>query len=466
MKKIISVGFDIPGYADDYKPYTSSQSLLDADIVVFEPDFSNYSYYDSYQGKPSFSENESFRLKEDTRHWHSEISTALQDGKTVLVFMGQYEEVFVHTGQKQYSGTGRNTRVTNLVSSYNNYEFLPVDIPGLIPKEGTELKFNNNGIFTTFWSEFKERIKYESYIDGKIETPLFFTKTGNKPVGGLFRVGKGNLVLLPPVRYPEKFTKYEKEESFWTDEAVKFGKRLIQVLVDIDNALRGSVETSPPPDWVAQKEYRLKLETELKKKIDNISKKIETFTTEKNTLLDSLHKEMELKNLIYEKGKPLENAIIKALEILGYKAENYDDGSLEIDQIIVSPEGERYIGEAEGKDNGAINIDKFRQLESNIQEDLQKEEVSDPAIGILFGNGFRVIRPEKREEQFTDKCIKNAERLNAILVRTSDLFEVVRYVRENSDKKFAKECRKAILESRGKIVKFPEIDYSKNKKKS
>lgn len=68
--------------------------------------------------------------------------------------------------------------------------FLPVQIPSLIPKEGMEIKFNNNPIFSTFWNEFRNFLKYESYIDGKIDSPLFFTKTGNKPLGGLFRLGK------------------------------------------------------------------------------------------------------------------------------------------------------------------------------------------------------------------------------------------------------------------------------------
>lgn len=236
------------------------------------------------------------------------------------------------------------------------------------------------------------------------------------------------------------------------------------MLIDIDSALRGNVETTPPPDWVRKKEYKIKSETGLKRKIDSVSEKIKGLTAEKNTLLNRLQQETSLRNLLFEKGKPLENAIINALEILGYKAEQYDDGSLEIDQVIVSPEGERFIGEAEGKDNSAINIDKFRQLESNIQEDLQRDEVTEPAIGIIFGNGYRLISPGQRREQFTEKCIKNAKRLNVVLVRTPDLFKVARYVKENNDKKFATQCRKAILESRGGIAKFPEIRYSKNKK--
>jgi len=456
MKKIISVGFDIPG-SEDYQPYTSSQSLLDADVIVFQPDFDDYTYHKDYQGKPACDENESFRLTEDTRHWKAEISTALQEGKTVFVFMCQYKEVFIHTGKKEYSGTGRNARVTNMVSSYNNYNFLPVSIPSLIAKEGTELKFNNNSIFTTFWNEFKGYIKYESYMEGKIDAPLFFTKTGNKPVGGLFHVGKGNLVLLPPVRYPEDFATYKDMEVFWTEDAIRLGKRLIQALIDIDNALRDTIETSPPPEWIAEEKYVLKSELELKSKIDAVSHEIEILVSEKNTLVDALQHDVRLKNLLFEKGKPLETAIIYALEILQYKAENYDDGFLEIDQVIIAPEGERYIGEAEGKDTSAINIDKFRQLESNIQEDLQREEITEPAIGILFGNGFRLIPPQEREEQYTEKCIKNAERLNAVLIRTSDLFNIAKYIKENKDDSLAKECRKAILESRGKIVTFPAI---------
>ena len=449
-KKIISIGFNIPGYSKDYHRYNSSQSLLDADIVVFEPSFSCYSKNSTYEGKEYFGENTSFIIREHTEHWHSEIRTALKEGKTVFVFMCQYKEIFVYNG--------KDVQRRDTVILYNNYEFLPIPTPPLIPKKGAEITFSGNSLFVTFWSKFKKHIKYECYFNEKIETPLFFTKTGKKPVGGLFRQGKGNLVLLPPVRYSkEKFTEYNEEgNKIWIKEAIGFGERLVQILLDIDSALRSSTEASPPPDWTKESKYRLKSETELTEKINTISEKIEKLEQEKNTLSNTLQKEKKLKDLLFEKGKPLEDAVIEALRILGYEAENYDDGNLELDQVIIGPDGERYIGETEGKDKSSINIEKFRQLESNIQEDLQREEVSNPAIGVLFGNGFRIVHPEKREEQFTEKCIKNAERVNAILVRTSDLFKVAKYIRESNDEKFAEKCREAISESRGKIVEFPE----------
>lgn len=123
--------------------------------------------------------------------------------------------------------------------------------------------------------------------------------------------------------------------------------------------------------------------------------------------------------------------------------------------MIISPEGDRFIGESEGKDNTAINVDKFRQLSSNIQEDAQRSEINTPAIGILFGNGYRLTQPEKRAEQFTEKCINLAQKFNHILIRTSDLFHAAKLIKDHKDDTLAESCRNAIKNSCGKIVEFP-----------
>jgi hypothetical protein len=86
-----------------------------------------------------------------------------------------------------------------------------------------------------------------------------------------------------------------------------------------------------------------------------------------------------LQDLLFEQGKPLENAVTKALRILGFEAENYDDGELELDQVITNSEGHRYIGECEGKDNKDIDITKFRQLLESLNADFDREEVEEKA---------------------------------------------------------------------------------------
>ncbi|BAQ44246.1 hypothetical protein [Methylobacterium aquaticum] len=102
---------------------------------------------------------------------------------------------------------------------------------------------------------------------------------------------------------------------------------------------------------------------------------------------------LEFSHLLYETGKRLELAIEKALRLMGYNVETLRIGDLEIDHVIVGPSGIRMIGESEGKDNSAIDVTKFRQLESNIGEDLEREEITEPAKGVLFGNGFRLTPP-------------------------------------------------------------------------
>ncbi len=461
MKNIISVGFQIPGYSDNYISFRSNKSLLDADIVIFSPDISIYktdTWNSTYQGKRSLSENASFDLITDSKHWKNEILYLLNEGKNVFIIFSDYEEVFIYTGQKTFSGTGRNQKTTNMVTLTNNYTFLPVLLPAIIPKSGNEIKYLGHPIFATFWNEFKEYLSFGSYLDGDISEPLFSTKNANKPVGGIFKVKKGNLILLPNIVYDQdEFTTYKGDKSYWNKKGLVFGNRLVALIVDIDKSLCSINEITPPPDWVNSEEYKLQIEDKIEKEINEIHNQIECLTNSKSQLYIDLQNEKLIKGLVYEKGKPLENAIILALKYLGYQAENYDDGIDEFDQIIISPEGNRFIGEAEGKDKSAINIDKFRQLEGNIQQDFSKDNVSQPAIGILFGNGFRLTPPENREIQFTEKCLKNAERLNVILVQTMDLFKIIRYIKSNDNEKFKQECRNAIISSRGKVVKFPTI---------
>ena len=85
------------------------------------------------------------------------------------------------------------------------------------------------------------------------------------------------------------------------------------------------------------------------------------------------------------------------------------------------------------------------------------EEVQEKAFGILFGNADRLKEPGKRNLDFTDKCKSGAEREKIALIKTIDLFAVAKYLNENDDKTFQKDCRDAIHKGLGKIVEFPEI---------
>jgi len=459
-KQIFTIGYIIPTFDKNYVDFYDEISLMDADILLISPDsftprgdWINFTTSDdgcyNVSGSKTYKQKISF-LRKETEDY-------LNAGKNVFVFLTK-EEKYQLANSVSSERRGQNTFHTEM---YSNYNFLPINIGILTSASGKQIEFSGNPLFSDFYEKFKKNLEYQLYIESPSGAQVIFTgKEKTKILGAIYKVKNGHLVVLPFIKYDErKFTKYKGKEKkeYWTEEATQFGKALVKVFVDIDKALHKGGDRTPPPDWTSEMDFQLVQEQVLKKEIEKKSKEIDKLILQKNELLIKIDQEARLRDLLFEKGKILENAINIALEILGYKAENYNDGNLELDHVITSPEGDRFIGEAEGKDTSAINIDKFRQLTVNIQEDLQRKEVENPATGILFGNGFRLTKPSERSEQFTIKCINTVKSSNCILVRTTDLFHVAKYVKELNSKTFAKSCRDTIKNSLGKIVEFPTL---------
>lgn len=473
--KFVTVGYEIPG-EHEYIPLDSDVSLLDADVILIQPEIpsSYHSYRETeYQGKPTLGQSGSFKMVQQTAHWRSEIKTALEHGKTVIVFLAKPEEAWVYTGEKQYSGTGRNQKVTNIVKPVSSYDMFPVNLGKIVPRQGREIRMASDAsALASYWSEFKSASPYQLYLDGCPLKAALLTKAGDKAVGVMAKVeGGGHLIMVPPVQFDEDEFLTESEEGedeegqgddesggpYWNEKGIAFGARLVAALLRLDQELRGDRGRTPPPDWAALPEFRLAKEVELETKLADLRRRMTELRLETDTLTANLVAEGGLRRLLFATGADLEEALLDALRLLGYTAENIREGDSEFDAVFVSPEGERYIGEAEGKDNKALNIDKLSQLERNIQEDFAREEVSAPARGVLFANAHRLLPPTSRPAFFTDKCLSGAARSRIALVRTPDLFAVSRYLRENDDPEFARACRAAIASGEGTVVAFPAM---------
>jgi hypothetical protein len=265
----------------------------------------------------------------------------------------------------------------------------------------------------------------------------------------------GGLILLPDLDFerPEFFEESD-DELVWTDAARQFGARLVSSLVAVDKQWHAEVETTPEPAWATLPVYAFPGERRLQSELLKAEHLAEEAWTRVDGLKDELASAGHLRALLFEKGKPLENAIIEALKLLGFDAQPYKDGGSEFD-VVFKRDGGRLLGEAEGKDNKAVNVDKLRQLAMNIHEDLEREEVSSPAKGVLFGNGFRLQPPNARGFQFTDKCISAARSQSTALVATSVLFFSAQYLSEHSDEDYKACCRDALLNGIG-LVTLPD----------
>ncbi|WP_126652348.1 hypothetical protein [Chryseobacterium aureum] len=456
MKDIISIDYQL--FLDEVKliDFETKHSLSDADIIICKPYIAiPYGYHSSYRGKTSYNLDVSSKIKDFAIHWNKEINSALDAGKNIFIFLNEIQDFYLDTGRRDTSGTGKNQKVTNIVENFHNYKILPFNLE-IHNSKGEKIVIKNN-LVKTFVENFKNILSYEAYIESKdVEIhPLIYNKTQDKIISGIIKHKNGNIIFLPFIQ-PDSEEFYNDKDEF-TDEGVKHQRKLLNSILEIDKSLSSSIEKSPKPDWLEDEKYKLIQVEIIKKEIDNKYASIKKIEDEIHSLETNRDSEESLLDLIFETGKQLENAVIKALKILGFEAENFDNGVLELDQVIISPEKIRYIGECEGKDSKAIDISKFRQLLDSLIEDFQREEIDEKAFGLLFGNPFRNTKIEERTDYFTTKCLKGAEREKIGLIRTTDLFFICKYLSENKNEKFKKQCREQIFKGLGGIIKFPEL---------
>jgi hypothetical protein len=479
---VLSVGFPIPGEAIESVSLNSGRSLLDADIIVFAPNLEPYSVQEYYRGKPSLTENDSAQLPLDLDHWRSEIAIAVEAGKTVFVFMLESQDVYVFTGEKKYAGTGRYSRTTSIVTQLDPYTSVPLSnfAEHIVRKKGDRIAPTRHlGVLATYWQEFGPFSSYQIYLNKPIGAPALVTQTGDRMIGGIIRTKslKGTLVLLPPPHFPEivknRTKQIEKQRrakesapsaadsgqnqrlAYKKQAELSVGKQFLSFIIEIDKALRERSETTPTPEWAKRDDYILQEELALRSQMSALETRIVELRGEQNTIESAAIQAATLRGLLFETGKSLETAIIHALQLMGYNAQPFKDNESEFDVLFEDPDGSRYIGEVEGKNDKAVNIDKLAQLERNIQEDFEKRESNEFAKPVLFGNAFRLLSPEERGGYFTLKCLTGAKRAGAALVRTPDLFTIAKYLKENEDSHFGALCRKAIRETVGMIVEFP-----------
>lgn len=456
---IFGVGFDLPTENDDFIQIDSKKSLSDADIVIFNPSFEGTSYYTDYsnspyQGKTLYNPDSSFRIKDHFQHWQTEIANLLKAGRTVFVILSYRRDFFVHTGNRETSGTGRNQKVTQLVEPYDNYRFLQVKEIKIFHSEGSKV-YTTGNVHHELNLCLENFLKHEAHISSSFtsQTILYTTKNKDKTLGLSLKIGEGNLVFIPNIDFPKNF--YEKNK--WSKEALAWGKRFEAALISFCKANSGEVERTPTPSWANSEKYTFQESKEKRTEIQNYIEEISKIQEKVEELNKAVIEIERYKALLFETGKPLETAVTNALRVLGFQAENYNDGKLELDQVIVSPEGVRYIGECEGKDNKDIDISKFRQLLDSLNEDFSRDSIDEKAFGILFGNPQRLLDPKERTLDFTDKCRRAADREKIALIKTCDLYEVIKNISENTDETYIEKCRKAIHEQLGQIVVFPKI---------
>lgn len=451
----------------------SNRSMLDADIIVVEPTMRNFrTGGKTFQGRGVLTEHSSAMFKDTKLRWYSQIVAALEAGKNVFILLTTKDDKYYYTGERVNLGTAGRPRMQANVEGCSNYDFVPVPLDNVYVAEGEGIKIVGYGIdfLKDFWKEFGNCIGYTCYF-GKKENwnPLATTKGGEHVVASIVKVYNGNVILLPELNWAyldeedgsgddgddgDDSGDSEREEGEWPPAYRLFTIRLRDAFLKLDKKLSDPEEQSVP-DWVLDPKYRLSEEEVLESEMRSLVHKMDELRYRHQELELSLRHSNRTKNLLFGSGKPLEEAVREALKDIGFSVEYVSDDQSEFDAIFVSEEG-RFLGEVEGRDRKAIDISKASQLHRNLSEDFTRNDLSEVAVGVLFGNAHRISPIEDRGEFFTEKVVNFCRSIGIVLVRTPDLFEVARYVRETKDMDFATLCRKEISESKGKVVTFPQ----------
>lgn len=363
-RHILSIGFEIPGKSSNCLNFGTTKSFMDADIIIISPEKISPSgdWVSFSSGGGCYDLGAAERYIQSIKRLKKEIKDSLSIGKTVFILLAEKNTFSLASGVTSPRKGERNYSTTTVT----NYTFLPTEIGDITSAHGDQILFTGNPIFSEFNNKYKGQLEYNAYLENIGSANIIYTgKDKTKVLSAIYREGNGHIVVLPKIDYDYGLFVEEDNETgkeVWTKKAIQFGKELAAVFISIDRKLSTKSEKTPPPEWTLDSKYYTKESTKIESEIESSKLKIENIKSKIQQLSSRLNDENQLKDLLYEQGKPLEDAVTIALKILGYQAENYDDGNLELDHVIISPENVRFIGECEGKDSKDINITKFRQL--------------------------------------------------------------------------------------------------------
>jgi hypothetical protein len=317
-KSIFAVGFDLPDIEGfETLSFSSGRSLLDADVIAAELMLSEFQSYQEYDGRPLLSESSSFKYRELRQHWGKQIATALEAGKTVVFFLTEREDMFFYTGTRDISGTGRNQKITNIVSQASNYDFLPVKlVKASYGKRRSMVLDSGADLIAEFWSQVGSRMEYNCVFEVDKLKPLIRTKAGGHIVGaGDVTTYGGALLVLPDINWDdiEELERNESREPIVdedgdyvrTDEILQFTRQLRDALLGIENQIKKDREGTPPPAWSEAPEYRLAAEATLESDVLKLGAWIEKLEAQRAQRRAELKAQGALRHLLFEKGLPL-----------------------------------------------------------------------------------------------------------------------------------------------------------------
>jgi len=213
---IVSIGLDIPCFADNFKSINSMASLSSYDIIIFRPSLysSDYIYFSNNERAIT---SDGYRaIKKYANHWHTELIDALNHKKTVIILTTPNAEIRYVTGFTS-PRKGEKTYSASIDYLYNH--ILPYN-PKMRESKGNEIIVINNDLSSTIkqiYDSCKEYTAYEVIFE-EIEKPfipLLMTRA-NQIIGFMKKYESGGrLIFWPNINFDEDDDLlFEKDDDY------------------------------------------------------------------------------------------------------------------------------------------------------------------------------------------------------------------------------------------------------------
>ena len=284
-------------------------------------------------GGPRLNDDRSFWYMELLGRWRAELLSAVNAGKTVFVVLTAPQAVYVATGEVEVSGTGRNAQQKHIVTERSNMDALPCSLDGVVPGMGSEIRgVPRSQVLRAYWTRFGPLSRYEMRFSPKDGLkPLLTTRNPKQVVSAVFTSKSGgHLVLLPPMDLGDDDEDHDDEDE---EEEPDDGRAdstddspfrlnsidLVRRLLEVDAELRGGAP-SPPPDWAQATQYETATQRGLREELLKAQEAEAQARRRLEELADSLGEASVLQGLLYAQGRPLEDAVLRALKLMGVDA--------------------------------------------------------------------------------------------------------------------------------------------------
>ena len=375
-KKIIGMGVKHFYFRDEQVSlYSSSDnvSLIDGDMILFSPKFFNYPRINQNQfdGEQLLTKDQSALFRDEFQYWQIEMEIAIKKKKTIFVFCEQPKRFYFYSESL-------------ICPDFFIGSLLLLDLPYLKRYRlvsGKEIKYHNkNTILKPLWENFHKYFWHKIAFQKKhfSENVYFVPKTFNpkneesEVFGGIIRTSYGGFVVVLPAinfKHPDFVSELQHSKTgiqnmYDEEKLLDLSHQLIQHIIQIDYTLKSYYTLTPAPAWSSQDEFKINTASKIEKDISNLQTKIQKLDQNRTHLEKRLEREKIPHRLLFENGKPLREAVINCLKLIGFNNTSCYDKQVQFDVICKSEEG-TCLGEVEGKDNKAVDVNKNFSINKN-----------------------------------------------------------------------------------------------------